>query len=228
MPKIRLLLVDSSEIFREGLANLLQSKSNIDVVSVPSTVSQAVKAARAHKPNVVLTDVDFSEASGIELMLRIEEVVPDARIIVFTHSTKTADFFSAVKAGATGYISKDSSFESLVKTITLAAEGKLIIDLPTAKIVVAALRSLNNHKHEAKTERIALLTEQERRVIALMAQDRSNKEIAEALFTSENTVKVHVHSIMQKLSARNRLEATACAIEEGLQYSVDESRVEPM
>ncbi|GAG44028.1 unnamed protein product, partial [marine sediment metagenome] len=111
---------------------------------------------------------------------------------------------------------------------TLAAEGKFIVDLPVAKTVVAALQSLNGYRHEAIPEHINLLTKQERKVIVLMAQDNSNKEIAEALFTTEDTVKVHVHNIMHKLAAHSRLEATICAVEEGLQHSVDGSRAEPM
>lgn len=230
MPKIRLLLVDSSEIFREGLVNLLQFKSNIDAISVSNKASQAVKAARAHNPHVVLADIESSEGSGIELILHIHEVVPEAHIIMFAHPLKEkALFFSAVRAGVTGYISKDSSLESLVRMITLAAEGKVIVDLPIAKIVVIALKALDSHRHEAKPERISLMTEQERKVLAIISQNGyTNKGIAEALFTTENTVKVHVHNIMQKLSAHNRLEAAICGIEEGLEYSVDGSRAEPM
>ena len=139
MPKIRLLLVDSSEIFRAALANLIQSKSNIDVVSVSNKASQAVKAARAHKPHVVLTDIESSAGSGIELIRHIHEVVPDAHIIMFAYPKEKALLFYAIRAGVTGYISKDSSLESLVKMITLAAEGKVIVDLPVAKTIVAAL-----------------------------------------------------------------------------------------
>ncbi len=228
MPKIRLLLVDSSEIFREGLVNLIQSKSNIDAVSVSNKASQAVKAARAHKPHVVLTDIESSKGSDIELIRHIHEVVPEAHIIMFAYLKENPLFFSAVAAGVTGYISKDSSLENLVKMITLASEGKFIVDLPVAKTVVVALQSLNGHRHEAIPEHINLLTNQEIKVLTLMAQDNSNKKIAEALFTTEDTVKVHVHNILHKLAARNRLEATVCAIEAGLRYSVDGSRAEPM
>lgn len=212
-------MVDDSEIFREGLVNLIQSKYNIDAVSVSNKASQAVKAARVHKPHVVLMDIDPSEGSGIELIQHIHEVVPDAHIIMFAYPKAKALFFSAVTAGVTGYISKDNSLESLVKMITLAAEGKVIVDLPIAKTVVAALQFLNGHRHEAIPEHINLLTNQERKVLAMMSQDSyTNKDIAEALFSSEDTVKVHVHNIMHKLAAHSRLEAIVCAIEEGLQY----------
>lgn len=226
MLKIRLLLVDSSEIFREGLVNLIQSKSNIDVVSVPNKISRAIKTAKSHKPHVVLTDIDSSEGSTIQLIQGIHEVVPDAYIIVFSYGIRIADFFSAVTAGVTGYISKHSSLESLVKMVTLVVEGKVIIDLPLAKAVVAALQFLNGYRREAMPERVNVLSKQERKVLALMAQDNSNKEIAEALFTTEDTVKVHVHNIMRKLGAQSRLQAAVCAIEEGVQYSVDGSRAE--
>lgn len=223
MPKIRLLLIDSSEIFREGLVNLIQSKSNIEAVSVSNQICEVVKATRSHKPGVVLLDIDFSQGSSTELMLRIKEIVPDARTVAFTYSTTSIDFFSAIGAGVAGYISKHSSIESLLKTIALVAEGKLVVDLPVAQIVLAALQFLDNYKHESKPERVVTLTEQERKVLALMVQDHSNQKIAKALFTSENTVKVHVHNIMRKLSAHTRLEVVACAIEEGLQYRVDGS-----
>jgi len=228
MPKIRLLLVDSSEIFREGLVNLIQSKSNIDAVSVSNKASQVVKAAKAHKPHVVLMDIESSEGSSIELIQHIHGVVPDACIVMFSHPKAKAIFFAAVTAGVTGYISKDSSLESLVKMITLAAEGTIIVDQTIAKTVVTALQALNGYRHEAIPEHISLLTNQERKVLALMAQDTSNKEIAEALFITEDTVKVHVHNIMHKLVARDRLGAAVCAIEEGLRYHVDGSRAEPM
>lgn len=221
MSKIRLLLLDSVEIFREGLAKLLRSEPNIDVVATSSTLFEAAEAARAHKPDVVLIDIESSGGHNTELMQRILEIVPGTRIIVLTHSTAGSDFFSAIQAGATGYILKGTSFENLVKTIVLAAEGKLIIDPPIAVIAVEALRSLNEHKHEANSTQISLLSQQEKAILALMAHDASNRQIASALHISENTVKVHVHNIMQTLHARNRLEATVCAIEEGLQCSLD-------
>ena len=216
MPKTRLLLVDSSEIFRDGLVNLIQSKSNIDAVSVSNKASQAVKAAMAHKPHVVLTDIGSFKGSGIELIQRIHEVVPEAHIIMFACLKEKEFFFSATRAGITGYISKDNNLESLIKMIALAAEGKFIVDLPLAKTVVAALQSLDGYRHEAIPENINLLTNQERKVIAFIAQDKSNKEIAEVLFTTEDTVKVHVHNILRKLEAHSRLEVAVCAIEEGL------------
>jgi len=223
MQKIGLLLVEASEILRQGLANLLQSASNLDIVSVSDTPSQAVKAARAHKPDVVLTDIESSKGSAIELMLRIQKVVPDTHIIVFTNSKRIEDFFSAMRIQVAGYISKQNSVESLVKMIALAAEGKLIIDPPLAGIATGGLKALNGHRHEAALNHVDTLTKQEKAVLYLMADAATNEEIANALFITENTVKVHVQNIKHKLHAHHRLEATVCAIEESLQRSIDGS-----
>jgi len=228
MQKIRLLLVEASEILRGGLANLLQSEPNIDVVSVSDTLSQAVKAARAHKPDVVLTDIESSKGNATELILRIQEIVPDTHIIVFTNSRRIEDFFSAMRIQVSGYISKQNSVASLVKTIALAAEGKLIIDPPMAGIATGGLKALNGHRHEASLNHVNTLTKQEKAVLNLMADAASNEEIANALFITENTVKIHVQNIMRKLRAHHRLEATVCAIEESLQRSMDGSSREPM
>ncbi len=228
MRKINLLLIDSSEIFCAGLAKLLQSEQNFNVVSACSTLSEAVEAARVHKPDVMLIDVESSEDSDIQLIRCIQQIVPDIRIIVLTHSKVGTDFFSAIMMGATGYISKYSSFENLVRAVALAAEGGLVIDPPLTPLVVQALQALDEHKHLAKPEHINLLTKQEKSALALMARGATNKEIASTLFISENTVKAHVRSIMQKSHAHDRLEATICAIEEDLLHSVDRTATQQM
>ena len=228
MSKIRVLLVETWEIFCGGLLKLLQSESSINVVSVSNKVSQAVKATRAHKPDVVITDIQSSKGSSVELIQHIHEVMPDAHIIVLTHSTKMADFFSAVKAGATGYISKSSSYKSIVKIIAFAAEGKLIIDPPVAEIVIRGFKILDEYRHGAQLNFLNTLSKQERAVLALMAHGATNSEIGSALFITKNTVKIHVHNIMHKLHAHHRLAAMACAIEDGMQFSEDGIGMEQM
>ncbi|RLC59934.1 MAG: hypothetical protein DRI01_10800 [Chloroflexi bacterium] len=226
--RIRLLLVEASEILRDGLAHLLQSESNLDIVSVSDTPSQAVKAARAHKPDVVLTDIECSKGSAIELILRIRKVVPDTRIIVFTNSRRIDDFFSAMSIQVAGYISKENSVESLIKMIALAAEGKLVIDPPMAAIATGGLKALDGHRREARLNGVSTLSKQEKAILNLMADGATNQEIANALVITENKVKIHVQNIMHKLHARHRLEATVCAIEERLQRSIDGSGPERM
>lgn len=219
--KVNLLLVDSFQLFREGLAKLLQSEPNIQVVSTSSTISEALEAARVYKPDVVLMDIESPEGNGIEQISRIHEVVPEAVIIVLTHLKSNAAFISTIRAGARGYILKNSNVENLVKTIALAAEGKLVVDPPLATLVIDIINSLNHRRHLAKPECIDLLSKREKAVLALIARDATNREIASALFTSESTVKVHMRNIMRKLEAHNRSEAAACAIEEGLLHGAD-------
>jgi len=216
MRKIKLLLADNSAIFCEGLDKLLQSQQNIEVLWTSNSVSEAVKAATKYNPDVVFTDIQSSQSSSVETIQRIRQVLPNVPIILFTHSNASTDFFLAVSAGATGYILKDISFETFVKMIALAAEGNLIITPPMARSVIELLRFVDSRKRQAKVEGISSLSEQEKAVLALIVENATNKEIAETLFLSESTVKVHVRNIIRKVHARNRVEVRVCAIEQGL------------
>ena len=219
MPKIRLLVVDSSNIFCDGLINLINSKPSINIVPMSSTPPQAVKEAITYEPHVVLIDIDPAKESDIELAQRIHETVPDAHILIFSQFRENPHFFSAFSAGITGYISKNNSFENIIRAVKLAAQGTVIIDLPVAKAVIWAIQTLSSFKHGAMMEYYDRLTKQEVKVLTLIAHGKSNKDIAESLFSTEDTVKVHVHNILKKLEARNRMELIIYAIERGMQYS---------
>ena len=213
---MKLLLVSSSKIFCEGLASLLESKHSIDVVWTASTPSEAVEAAAKHRPDAVVVDIQFSQSSNVEAIQRIRQILPDTRVIVFTPSISSTDFFSAIKAGATGYIPTDTDVESFVEKIALVIEGNLLVSPPIAEMVIDVLKFVDSRRHQASVESIKLLSERERAVLALIAKGATNKQIASILFLSENTIRVHVRNIMQKLRARNRMEARVCAIIAGL------------
>jgi len=219
MRKIKLLLVDNSEIFCEGLAKVLQYNSIISVVWTLNTVSKAVEAARKHKPDIVFIDIQSPQSSNVETIQRIRQILPHTHIIVLTYSETSTDFFSAISAGATGYILKDISSENFVKMLSLVLEGNLVIASPMAKNVIELLKFVDSRRHQAKVEGINLLSKQERAVLTLIMKGASNKTIASMLYISENTVKVHVHNIMDKLNAHNRVEARLCALQEGLLLS---------
>lgn len=216
MKKIKLLLAGSSTIFCEGLTKLLESQSNIEVVWTSNSVSEVVKAATKYKPDVVLTDIQSSQSTSVKTIQRVRQVLPNVPIIVFTHSNASTDFFSAISAGATGYILKDTSFETFLKMIALGAEGNLVVTPPIAQTVIEVLKFVDSRKCHARVEGISLLSEQEKAVLSIMARGDTNKQIASILFITENTVKVHVRNIIHKLSAHDRVEASACAIEQGL------------
>ena len=219
-------MLDSFEVFREGLAKLLQSEPNINVVSTCSTLLEAIESARVYQSDIVLTDIDFPEFTCAQVILRFRENVPNARIVVLTHSEAITDFFSAIRAGATVYMSKRSSLKNIARIIAIASEGKLVIDPPMVKLAVEALSALDKQKHLANPEQINNLSQQEKAVLVLIAQNKTNKQIASDLHLSENTVKVHIHNILQKLKAYNRLEAAACAIEHGLLNNIHGNVIE--
>lgn len=213
--KVKLLLIDNYEVYREGLANLLESEPNLDVVSTSATAPEVIEAIREHRPDIVLIDLELY--GSIDIKSRLQQVALDSRIIVLTHSKASTDFLSTMSAGATGYVLKDTKYESLLKVIALVIEGKIVIDQSLASLVVGAFNFIHCQAcNRIKPEQIASLTNQERAILALLAKYATNKEIASSLYVSENTVKVHIRNIMRKLSVRNRLEASICAIYAGL------------
>lgn len=221
--KMKLLLADNYEVFRKGLTNLLESEPNIDVVSMSATASEVIEAIREHKPDIVLIEPELYES--IDVISRIQQVMPKARIIVLTHSKASADLLSTMSAGAAGYILKDSKYESLLKVTTLVTEGKLVIDQSMARLVADVFKFIHDHTHiMIKPEQVTPLTEQEKAILALLAKGATNKEIASSLCVTDNTVKVHVRNIMHKLHARNRLEAGIYAIQAGLAHGIYETQ----
>jgi len=219
--KIRLLLADKSEIFREGLAKLLEQEPNIKVVCACSRGLEAVESANKYQPDIILIDIGLSECSsidtglsecsGTEAIQRIHERLPKTAIIVLTCSKLNDDFVSAIKAGARAYISKDIEVENLIKIITLVAEGEVIVSFPMTARLLLEFSSLRERKDTAKLGYITPLSEREKSVLALVAQGLTNREVATTLFISEHTVKVHLRNIMEKLHAHTRQQAVALA-----------------
>jgi len=206
--KIKLLLADKSEIFREGLAKLLEREPDIEVVCACRTGLEAIERANEHQPDVILIDTELPECSGIETIQRIHERLPNTNIIVFTHSEAGADLISAVKVGARAYISKDVSLEDLIKAIALVAEHEVIVSPPMATRLLAEISFLEEHKN-AEVGDVTLLSKREEAVLPLVAQGLTNREIATTLSISEHTVKVHLRNIMGKLHAHTRQQAVA-------------------
>ena len=213
MTKVKLLLADKSEIFREGLIKLLEQESSIEVVCACCTGLEAVESAHEHQPDVILIDTELSECSSIEAMQRIHESLPKTSIIVLTCSEANADLISAVKAGARAYISKDTSIENLIKVVTLVAEGEVIVSHPMAARFLAEFNFLEEHKDAAKLGGATLLSKREQAVLSQVGQGFTNREIATTLSISENTVKVHLRNIMEKLHAHTRQQAVVLARE---------------
>jgi len=221
--KIKVLLADKRELFREGLAKILESEPNIEVVSTCSSGVECIQRTSELNPDVILLDTEISECDCIEAIQCINKQSSAPRIIMLTHSLEDQDLFSSLKAGARAYISKDTKVEDLIGTITRVSVGEVIITAPMASKLLQEFVLLEESKDEKRQKYDVSLSEREAEVLALVAKGRSNREIAGALFITVNTVKVHLSKILEKLHVRNRLQAAALALEKGIVPKVTET-----
>ena len=209
---IRLLVADDHPVVRDGLVAMLSTQSDLVVVGEAATGAEAVERAAALAPDVILLDLEMPGMDGVEALRQIRAARPDAPVIVFTAFDTDERIVSAVRAGAQGYLLKGAPRDELFKAIRVVSEGGSLL-----QPVVAS--KLLQHMSQQATERETSadsLTEREMEVLKLLAQGKTNKEIAAALVISERTVKFHVGSILSKLGAGNRTEAVTIAAQRGL------------
>ena len=218
---INVLLVEDHELYRMGLAMLLEKAENITLVAEASDGLDGIKKAREFSPDIILMDIGLPNLDGIEATSRIKEFLPDVKILIFTSRESEHDIFESFKAGADGYIMKGASPEQTKTAIKSVYEGVGWIDPAIAKIVFS---NLQRPSHQSQmTEEISKkdrnsygLTERELDVLGLMVEGLSNPQIADKLIISRATAKAHVHSILPKLCAATRTQATYKAINDGL------------
>jgi DNA-binding NarL/FixJ family response regulator len=216
MERTKILLVDDKEIFREGLARVLEEQGQIEVVSQCSNGRQAIEQANSTEPDVILMDTKISECGSIEATQRINESCPKAKVVMLTDSRNEEDLFSAIGSGATGYLAKDIKVVDLVKSIDLITKGDVVISPP----VSAGLAGKVNLATAMEPKTSDSLSEREKEILKLLSKGARNKEIARDLFISQNTVKVHLKNINEKLQVRNRQQAAAYAVQQGLTTKV--------
>jgi DNA-binding NarL/FixJ family response regulator len=214
--RISLLVVDDKELFREGLVSLLSRRPELEVVGQAEDGYQALELARQLKPRIILMDVDMPGCDGVRATELIKEELPETSIIMLTVSEEDKNLFTAIKAGAKGYLIKDVKIDELLKAIVVVNRGEAVISPSMAvKLLDEFNNSVSPRVVNSKPEK-QNLSEREREVLRLVALGATNRDIAEKLVISENTVKVHLHNIMEKLHLRNRQHAAAYAIREGL------------
>ena len=209
---IRLLVADDHPVVRDGLVAMLSTQPDLVVVGEAATGAEAGERAAALAPDVILLDLEMPGMDGVEALRQIRAARPDAPVIVFTAFDTDERIVSAVRAGAQGYLLKGAPRDELFKAIRVVSEGGSLL-----QPVVAS--KLLQHMSQQATERETSadsLTEREMEVLKLLAQGKTNKEIAAALVISERTVKFHVGSILSKLGAGNRTEAVTIAAQRGL------------
>jgi len=214
--RITVLVVNNCEIFREGLATLIEGKATIGMVYTCSNGLEAVEKARRVKPDVVLMDIELPRDPAIRATSLICEQLPKTRVLMLTKSDEDSDLLLALKAGAKGYISRNTGIDQVIKTITLTCQGDIIVPPSIATRLLLEFARLERKEGEWGMKEGIGLSQREKEVLRLVAKGDTNREIANSLFITENTVKVHMHNIMGKLEVCNRRKAVALAIEKGL------------
>ncbi len=212
--KIRILLVDDHKILRDGICSLLKEYPDMEVIGEAADGRTALRLAEELSPDLVIMDISMPDLNGIDATRRINADHPDMKVIALSmHYDK--QFVSEIfKAGAAGYLLKDSAFEELEHAIRIVMDNKTYINPQIASLVVESL--VSQPSATANRKAFSLLTEREREVLQLIAEGNSTKEIASDLNISAKTIESHRRQVMGKLNIRNIAELTKYAIREGL------------
>ena len=207
MSAVRVLVVDDQALFREALATLLGARPEVEVVGEAGNGHQALERAAALQPDVVLMDLHMPVLDGIAATRRLTVEQPGVRVLALTTFDDDEDVFAALRAGALGYLLKDVSSDRLVEAVLSAARGESVLQPSVAAKVVARFEQLDDAPRSRPQPLVVPLSDRELDVLRLLADGRSNREIAAALFLAEGTVKNHVSNVLGKLGARDRTQA---------------------
>jgi DNA-binding NarL/FixJ family response regulator len=205
--------VDDHEVVRLGLKSLLERHPHFDVVGEASSSREAIEKTEMLKPDVVVMDIRLPGTSGIEACEQIVEKYPDVKVIMLTSYAEDEMLFSAIRAGASGYVLKQIGSDDLVKALEAVARGEALLDpAVTQRVFQQVRRAVKDEEASAFKH----LSQQEKHVLQLVSEGRTNREIAKLLYLGEGTVRNYVSSILSKLSVNNRAEAAAYAVEHNL------------
>lgn len=213
MNALRLLIADDHTLVRQGLRRILEGQPGWEVVAETGDGREAVRLTAELKPDVVLLDIAMPHLNGVEAMQQIERRVPGVRVLVLSMYSDEAYVTRAIRAGASGYLLKDSADTDLIKGITAVAQGKSFFSPAAARVIV------DNYARPAAAgvaDRFDSLSEREREVFQLVAEGYSNKEVAELLHISPATVETHRAHVMEKLDLHSTAELVLCAVRRGI------------
>ena len=208
---IRVLIADDHSVVRQGLRMFLALDPDIDIVGEACDGVQALELAHELRPDVVLMDLLMPEMDGIQATARVRNELPETEVIALTSVLEDSSVVNAIRAGAIGYLLKDTEADVLVRAIKAAAEGQVQLSPQAAARLMREVRAPNSPEE---------LTEREVDVLRLLAQGKSNKEIALLLTIGEKTVKTHVSNILSKLNVSSRTQAALYAVRIGLVESL--------
>lgn len=213
MPPIRVLIADDHPLFRKGMRTLLDSMPETGVIGEATSGQQAIEMALALKPDLILMDLKMPGGGGLSAIGQLSQQMPDARILVVTLFEDDESVFTALKAGARGYVLKDADEDEMMRAIQAVAQGEAIFSPAIASRLMDYFTATKTSPH---AEAFPDLTEREREILALISRGRSNSEIAEELSISLKTVRNHASNIFNKLQVADRTQAAIRAREAGL------------
>lgn len=208
MDKLRIVLVDDHEVVRLGLRSLLERQPDLAVVGEAETAHEAVQAVERLAPDVVVLDIRLPGRSGVEACAEIKRRRPETKIVVLTSYAEDEVLLDAIAAGAEGYVLKQVGSDDLVQALRRVGRGERLLDPHLTDRVFAKLRQMRERERAAA---FAGLSEQELRVLALVAEGKTNREIGKALHLSEKTVRNYVSEVLAKLGLTSRAQAAAYA-----------------
>jgi len=203
---LRLLVVDDHEVVRQGLVSLLERREHFQVVAEAGTAAEAVEMARKFEPDLVIMDVRLPDGSGIEACREIRAEFPTTRVVILTSYPDEEAVLSAIIAGASGYLLKQIRSRDLVSALESVGRGESLLDPAVTEKVLDRVRRIATGTY---TDELAQLTQQEQKILLLVAEGKTNKEIATEVFLSDKTVKNYVSSILSKLNLERRAQAAA-------------------
>jgi DNA-binding NarL/FixJ family response regulator len=216
---LRIIIVDDHEVVRLGLRALLERHPSFSVVDEAGTAKEAVQKVLQHRPEVVVMDIRLPGGNGIEACREIVSQAPDTKVIMLTSFAEDDMLFEAIAAGAAGYVLKQIGGDDLVRAIESVGRGEALLDPILTQRVFARVREAQRKDEQSAFNQ---LTDQEMRVLGLVAEGKTNREIAQALFLGEGTVRNYVSSILSKLSLTNRAEAAAYAVQHNIRAYLTE------
>ena len=217
MNPVKVLVVDDHSLFRHGITSTLTAQEGIEVVGEAADGLTAIEKAKELTPDVIIMDLMMPRCSGLEATQALQSEIPQASILILTISDRETDLFSAIKFGARGYMLKDTEPDDLIRAVFHVAQGGVIVSpIMAEKLLTEFTDTKTAAKDQDAPEIDTDLSPREKEVLQLIAQGATNKQIADSLLISENTVKTHLRNIMEKLHMANRSQAVAYAINKGL------------
>jgi two-component system response regulator DevR len=214
---LKILLVDDHEVVRLGLKSLLSHYPKFEVVAEAGTADDAIKLAERYEPDVVVMDIRLPGKSGIEATREIVAARAETKVIMLTTFADDDLLYDAISAGASGYVLKQIDSSELVMALERIGRGESLLDPAVTQQVFKRMRESSR---KTENEAFSALTQQEMKILVLLAQGKRNKEIAEQVFLSEKTVRNYVSSILSKLSLSTRSEAAAYAVKHRIENYV--------